>query len=271
VVSWRWRISYRHDKLARTILTDPEKSLIVKRIFEAYDSGVYSTHTLRQIVRDEFGTRMGKSQIHLILRNVFYTGLFVWGGKTYPAGKHPALITPECFRRVQAGLDGRSHPRRCKHNFAFGGGLLRCALDGCTVTAELHTKPNGKQYVYYRCSYGRGKCSLPFMPEPAVSEKLGEVLKDILVPDQVVNAVVESIRGDSEGTERRRQEQLSRCQQRLNVLRTRIDKIYEDKLDARIDEEFWCRKNTEFREQEASLGSELANLRTPASNNSCIQ
>ena len=36
---------YCYDKLARTIVIDPEKSRIVKRIFEAYDRGAYSTHT----------------------------------------------------------------------------------------------------------------------------------------------------------------------------------------------------------------------------------
>ena len=255
---------YHHDKIARTIIIDSERSAIVRRIFEAYDNGRNSIDSLRELVRNEFGLRMQRSQVHNILRNTFYTGLFVWAGKTYK-GQHPAIITPECFKRVQAVLDGRGHPKRRNHNFAFGGGLMRCAFDGCTVTAELHTKPNGKQYVYYRCSYGKGKCSLPFMPEPEISEKLGEVLKGIFVPDEVVNAAVESIRSDSEGAERRRQEQLSRCQQRLAVLRTRMDKMYEDKLDSRIDEEFWGRKNTEFRQQEVSLESELANLNSPAS------
>ena len=257
---------YRHDKLNRTIAVHPEKSLIVKRMFEAYDSGSNSIDAVRQLVGDEFGIRMQRSQVHNILRNVFYIGLFIWSKKTY-TGKHPAIVDPECFKRVQAALDGRSHPKRRCRNFAFGGGLLRCAHDGCTVTAELHTKPSGKQYVYYRCSYGKGKCSLPFMPEPDISEKLGEVLKNIFVPSEVVNAVVESVRGDSEAAERRRQEQLSRAQQRLAVLRTRMDKMYEDKLDARIDEEFWCRKNAEFREQEASLLAELGNLGSPASSN----
>jgi hypothetical protein len=103
------------------------------------------------------------------------------------------------------------------------------------------------------------------MREEEISEKLGQVLKGIFVPSEAVNAVVESIRSDSDGAERRRQEQLSRTQQRLAVLRTRIDKMYEDKLDSRIDEEFWCRKNAEFLEQEANLLSEIGNLSSPAS------
>src|SRR4051812_5929459 len=32
---------------------------------------------------------------------------------------------------------------------------------------------------YYRCSHGRGKCSLPYMREQDVSDHLGELLKVI--------------------------------------------------------------------------------------------
>lgn len=152
----RAAFGYRHDRVNRTIVTDPEKSTIVKRMFDAYDDGHSSVDAVRQLVRNEFGITMPRSQAHNILRNVFYTGLFVWDKKTY-TGQHPAIVGPDCFKRVQAILAGRSHPKRHGHNFAFGGGLLRCAFDGCTVTAELHTKPNQKQYVYYRCSFWQGK------------------------------------------------------------------------------------------------------------------
>jgi len=36
--------------------------------------------------------------------------------------------------------------------------------------------------AYYRCSHGRGKCSLPYMREQEVSDGMGEVLKDIMFP-----------------------------------------------------------------------------------------
>jgi predicted ATP-dependent serine protease len=35
-----------------------------------------------------------------ILHNKFYTGLFVWGGKTY-RGTHPAIVSPQLFQRAQ--------------------------------------------------------------------------------------------------------------------------------------------------------------------------
>ncbi len=39
-----------------------------------------------------------------------------------------------------------------------------------------------------------------------------------------------------------------------------MDQMYEDKLDGRIDDEFWTRKNNEWRELERNLQSELGGL-----------
>ena len=52
-------------------------------------------------------------------------------------------------------------------------------------------------------------------------------------------------------------------QQRLAALRARMDQMYEDKLDGKIDEGFWTRKMNEWREQERSLEAELSALSSP--------
>jgi len=65
------------------------------------------------------------------------------------------MISHDLFERVQEVFAGRHKQEHRKHDFAFAG-LLHCAHDGCTVTAELQKA----KYVYYRCSGGRGKCSL---------------------------------------------------------------------------------------------------------------
>jgi site-specific DNA recombinase len=66
-------------------------------------------------------------------------------------------------------------------------------------------------------------------------------------------------------TERR--EWLNAIQKRLTALRTRMDRMYEDKLDGRIDEEFWSRKMTEWRSQERTLQGAADSLTTPLAEN----
>jgi hypothetical protein len=71
-------------------------------------------------------------------------------------GTHETFITSQLFETVQAVMHGHHKGKYGKHDIAFRG-MLTCAHDDCTVTAELK---KGK-YVYYRCSGYRGKCDLP--------------------------------------------------------------------------------------------------------------
>ena len=74
-------------------------------------------------------------------------------------GHAPSFISAELFAQVQTVLHGGNSPTYSKHDIAFRG-MLTCAHDNCTVTAEL--KKN--KYVYYRCSGVRGKCALATLP-----------------------------------------------------------------------------------------------------------
>jgi len=127
--------------------------------------------------------------------------------------------------------------------------------DGFTVTTELH---KGK-YVYYRCS----QCAKHYMREQDISDRLGDVLKGIYVPETIVHGIVESLHKDRECSQAQRQEQMSDLKHRLAALRARMDQMYEDKLDGKIDEEFWTRKMNDWREQERQLQGMLERLSSP--------
>ncbi len=248
-------IGYRNNPATRAIDVDPERAPIVRRIFEMYASGEHSLITLRKAIFNELGLRLARSYFETILKNRFYLGYFIWQGLEYK-GTHEPLISTQLFDQVQDVFAGRNKPKHRKHAFAFAG-LLKCAHDGCTVTAE---RQKGK-YVYYRCSHGRGHCSLPYMREQQVSDRLGDVLRDIYVPEEVTETIVASLDSDRSRADFERQKRMEATKQRLAVLRTRMDQIYEDKLDGKIDEEFWARKMNEWREQERRLESEMSRLK----------
>jgi site-specific DNA recombinase len=255
---------YRNNSLTRTVEIDAVKGPVLRSIFELYGTGNYSLISLRATILAATGIKICRAYLETILKNRFYLGYFAWQGIEYK-GTHQPLIDADTFERVQRVFTGRNKPKCRKHHFAFAG-LLRCAHDGCTITAELH---KGK-YVYYRCSYGRGKCDLPYMPERQVSDQLSQILMDIYVPEKIVRAVVESIASDQERTKAERQERLNGIQKRLTALRTRMDQVYEDKLDGNIDEEFWKRKMTEWRTQERALQSAADSLNLPVSENHAL-
>jgi DNA invertase Pin-like site-specific DNA recombinase len=251
-------LGYRNNPLTRAIDVDSERAPIVKRIFEMYASGYFSLSTLRDAVLNELHVKLCRAYLETILKNRFYLERFVWQGVEYK-GTHASIISSDLFAAAQGVFTGRNKPKYRKHNFAFAG-LLTCAHDACTVTAELQ---KGK-YVYYRCSHGRGKCSLPYMREQDVSDRLGDLLKDIYVPETVAQTIIDSLQADSAPAPKRtRQQRISEAQQRLAALRTRMDQMYEDKLDGKIDDECWTRKMNEWRGQERALESQLTSLSLP--------
>jgi site-specific DNA recombinase len=248
---------YKNNTATRSIEVDPQRAPLLKIIFEMYASGQHSLSTLRQALLRETGVRLCRAYLENILKNPFYIGRFIWQGIEYK-GTHEPLVSPELFRRAQDTFAGRNKPKYRKHNFAFAG-LLTCAHDGCTVTTELQ---KGK-YVYYRCSHGRGKCPLPYMREQDVSDRLGELLKRIYVPETIARTVVDSLRADLHCSEQKRQEQVAGLRQRLAALRTRMDQLYEDKLEEKITEAFWTHKQAEYSEQERSIETTLSSLDSP--------
>src|SRR5712692_3641063 len=249
---------YRNNKAERTIEIHPANAQIVIQIFELYASGKHSLSELRNAVRTATGKTISRAYLHTILTNPFYRGNFHWGGRLY-RGMHDTFVSPDLYGRAQAVLRGHNKPKYRKHEIAFRG-LLRCAEDNCTITAELK---KGK-YVYYRCTGYRGKCATPRFTEAEMGQKLGAVLKGIQIPDDVLTRIQESLTTDQDQRRDQARAQRSVLQQRLALVRRRMDQAYQDKLDGEIPEEFWERKIVEWGDEERQILASLAKLEAPA-------
>lgn len=71
-----------------------------------------------------------------------------------------------------------------------------------------------------------------------------------MCPTKLPGAFVSRRRTDLKMSTSRQSEQIATLNQKLATIRTRMDQIYEDKLDGKIDERFWSRKQSALREQE---------------------
>jgi len=124
------------------------------------------------------------------------------------------LVPLQVFEEVQAVFRGHNRPKYRKHDFAFRG-LLTCAYDNSKVTAEIKKG----RYTYYRCTGYRGRCELPYFREEELGERLGQILKNIYVPDAVLAELQESLLTDKGREETIRKEQGERLGQRLTAVR----------------------------------------------------
>lgn len=240
-------LGYRNNKLQHTIEVDPDNAPIAQRIFELYATDRHSLASLRKAIATEFGKVHSKWHLEKLLKNPFYTGRFNWEGKRY-RGTHPPLVSNEVFEQVQQVFRGHCRPKTRKYEFAFSG-LLRCAYDNCAVTAEL--KKN--KYTCYHCTGYRGKCSLPYFREEQLGDRLGQIVKNIHVPDDILAQLEKSLLSDRDREDALKKQQRERLQLRLTTVRRRIDQAYVDRLDGKISEEFWQAKAVEWQQEEQQI------------------
>ena len=159
-------VGYTNDKLNRVIVPDPERYDLVRRMWEMLLSGNYTVGQIRKIATEEWGFRAPKYRketklvmpncyLYKMFSNIFYTGMFDWGGKRYN-GNHVPMITLAEYDRVQEILGRKGKPRPQTHSFAYTG-LIRCAVCNSMYTATEKRKfvksaKGFKSYIYYHCT-----------------------------------------------------------------------------------------------------------------------
>jgi hypothetical protein len=90
-------------------------------------------------------------------------------------------------------------------------------------------------------------------PQEELGKRLGQILQDIYVPDDVVTQVMQSLSESQTRTDTAKKEQRQKLEHRLSAVRNRMDEAYSDKLDGVISAEFWQRKTAEWHQEEQQI------------------
>ncbi len=137
-------LGYINEILNKTIINDPERFSLVKKMWSLMLSGNYKPPKILEMA-NEWGLRtqkhkriggkpLSRSSIYKIFTNPFYCGLMSKNGNIYK-GNHEPIITPDEFDRVQALLGRKGKPRPKKHFFAYTG-LIKCKECDGAITAD---------------------------------------------------------------------------------------------------------------------------------------
>jgi len=239
----------------RTIVPDPENSSIIARMFERYATGNYSIKKVAILAQKEgFIFRNSRNPVnvattHKILHNRIYTGYFDWNGKTY-RGNYTPIITHELWEYVQDVINGRhiKKPKKTKKNFAFSG-LITCGHCGCSLVAEIKKG----RYIYYHCTGHKGKCHEPYTREEVLEEQFSQVLEALTFNEEVVSWVTVALKESHADEKEFHNREIARLQGENRKFQNRIDAMYTDKLDGRIDNDYFDRKAAEWQIEQAGL------------------
>ncbi len=188
-------IGYRNDPVSRTIIKDPERFTLVRKLFDLALTGTYSLRRLNLEAR-EWGLKTVKRKrtggkylsvgnVHHVLTSPFYSGTIKWAGQNYP-GAHEPMITLEEFEQVRRHLSRNRKLPPKKHVFPFRG-LIRCGQCGLSVTAEDKVNRYGRQYTYYHCTKRRigSQCTERSIAGRALDDTYLAFLQELTIPESL--------------------------------------------------------------------------------------
>jgi site-specific DNA recombinase len=109
------------------------------------------------------------------------------------------------------------------------------------------------RYVYYHCTGYRGKCPEPYTREETLEQQFAAGLRQLVIPGPILEWLKQELVA-SDVTERYAREQAQRRDQaELERLQKRLDVLYDDRLDGRIDASMYDQKAAEIREQQEQV------------------
>ncbi len=243
----------------KAIEPDPEVAPIIAKLFRWYATGESSLKDVTRMARTEglvyrkSGNRVPVSTVHSILRNRIYTGEFDWKGQRYP-GQHEPLVSIDLWERVQGVMDGRNakKSKRSKHNFAFSG-LMTCSRCGCSVVGEIKKR----KYIYYHCTGYAEKCRgnpascrRKYVREEVLEQQFTAMLGRLRFDDEVLGWVRKALRASHADERQEHEAAIKRLEAEHRRLGERIDVMYVDKLDGRVDAAFFDTMSQQWRREQ---------------------
>lgn len=238
----------------RDIELHPKEAPFVGQIFELAAAD-YSIAKIAQIVAKEGMTcRNGQPPYHSliakILKNKFYTGVFLWKGQLYKNASHKALVSEERFELVQKMVSKPNKQKSRKGLFAYTN-LIVCGACGSAITAEIKKE----RYIYYHCT--NNECSKVCVREEVIEERVVELLQMVHIPDETHDAICTIIRETTQNEIEYHLSAIGRIEKQLKILQNRKKQSYEAMLDKKIAEEFWKERDAEWGLQEEQLVASL--------------
>lgn len=244
----------------RVIELNEAEAVNVRRMFHLY---AFENHTLEGIVKrfatDGVAYRPGnpgwsRTSVHNMLTDRAYIGEIRYRGNWFP-GKHEPIIDRATWDRVQALLGNQ---KQVTHTMTFASDLIECGHCGHKITGEWkikQTKSGPRDYLYYRCT----KYNMPGHPRIRITEaeldrQVLAIFDKMRIEDENVRdwfrAVLASKTKDAQADTRAQRAELQRQE---TLIAAQQDRLLNLRIDGQIEDDTFCRKQTELRDRLASI------------------
>ena len=244
-------------------IINPE-AVIVKNIFNQYNAGVGIKSIASDLNKKGIKTHLNKiftiSSIVNILKNIIYTGTFVYNGIEYE-DYLPAIIDKTTFQTAQTVLNANKHKtlKGDSDVHYYLSGKLYCGDCGKLLLGESGTGHMGKTYYYYKCN-GKKKghaCKNSAYQKDLLEQKVMEIIAKEVYGSDMLQKLIDGIVKISE--------EFYAGNSNLEYYKTQMENLEKQKtsiLNAIKSGIFDLSMNNEF----ARINSEMAELQTKIEN-----
>ena len=249
------------EKGNKDIIFDEKNAHLIKKMFEMYASGNYSTRTIRtEIAKQGLTSSVGKalalSMVDHILNNPFYYGVMRSKGELYPH-KYQPLVSKDLFDKCQSiRKSWNKKPFKYASKPYIFRGLVRCAKCGCAMSPET---AKGK-FIYYSCTNARKSIcdEKVYIPEKDLLKPIYEVLEQFSrITQQAIDEIVAEMRKANENKKIYHKKSIKGFTEEYNSVQVKIDRLMDLLLDRSITKDDYERKLKELKSKQYDLNIQV--------------
>ncbi|MBW1738742.1 MAG: recombinase family protein [Deltaproteobacteria bacterium] len=257
-------LGYLNEKANKTVIRDPERFPLVRRMWDLMLTGNYSPKRILDIATNEWGLRTRKlkrigggpiafSTVYKILTNPFYYGAISYNNELHE-GAHEPMITKSEFDRVQYLLGLCNRPRPQQRVFAYTG-LIRCGECGASITAEHKVNRQGHEYDYYRCTKKKRSisCSQPYIEARKLDAQIAVFLDSITITKRMSDWCKDVLKTLEQEEKAKDALSVRSLRKRYDSCMREVHELLNLKLRGLIDDSEYLRKKSELQEERFRL------------------
>lgn len=249
---------YRNERTngRSLVAVDDQQAINVRQIFDLYAHHHCTIDMIAAklaemgVVYTDATPAWTRSKIGFILRDRAYVGEIRFQGQWIP-GSHQPIVDRAVWDRVQTLLGGKIYKA---HEMLYAGSLIRCGHCSNLITGETVTKPNGKQYVYYRCTmYNRGDHPRVRLNAVEMDKLMIGIFNRIRQPDKVRDWFAFELRQRTQADQAESRCRASELQNQIAQIRKQEDQLLNLRLLGEIETATYRSKSQELRDRTAKL------------------
>lgn len=134
--------------------------------------------------------------------------------------------------------------------------MMTCRHCGCALVGDLKKQ----KYIYYRCSGNKGRCGEPYVREKVLVDQCKAILGQLRFDDDTLGLMTRALKESFSVETKDRADALSRLRAEQDRLHKRLELLWVDKADGKVEQRFYDTMSEQWRGELARCARDAESL-----------